>query len=173
ADDPAEAPPGGNNGVQPVEHTGIYGTFGLGGSIDNAALAGRGGALIRLSRGWLAGLEGEWNPYLSSNTGRFHEGSVNVYGTVIRQYQLKYEAVNLRTTLNAGISILAADLVGAPAGQIGPYVGLSPLGVEWKVARGFYVIFDPTHISIPVPNPKGAIFAYPQYRAMLGIQFGG
>lgn len=174
AADPNEPPPGGNNDVQPVERDfGIYGTFGLGGSIDNAALAGRGGALVRLSSGWLLGLEGEWNPYLSSNTGRFHEGSVNVYGTVIRQYQLKYEAVNLRTTLNAGMAILAADLVGAPAGQIGPYFGLSPLGVEWKVARGFYVVFDPTHISIPVPNPKGAIFSYPQYRAMLGIQFGG
>jgi hypothetical protein len=41
------------------------------------------------------------------------------------------------------------------------------------VARGFYIIFDPTYIAIPVPNLKGAIFAYPQYRAQIGIQFGG
>ncbi len=173
ADDPDAVVPGGNNNVQPVEHTGVYGTFAIGGAIDNAAAMARGGALLRLSSGWLVGLEGEWNPFLNSNTGSLHEGAANVYGTLIRQYQLKYESVNLRTTLNAGVSILAMDLVGAPAGQVGPYVGLSPLGVEWKVARGFYVVFDPTHISIPVPNMRGAIFAYPQYRAVLGIQFGG
>ncbi|HEU4407931.1 MAG TPA: MYXO-CTERM sorting domain-containing protein [Polyangiaceae bacterium] len=174
AQDAVEPAMGGNNDVQPIERDfGVYGTLGFGGSIDNAALAGRGGALVRLSTGWLLGVEGEWNPFLNSNTGSLGEGAANVYGTVIRQYQLKYEAVNLRTTLNAGVSILAMDLVGAPAGQVGPYVGISPLGVEWKVARGFYVVFDPTHIAVPVPNTKGAIFAYPQYRAMLGIQFGG
>ncbi|HEU4407110.1 MAG TPA: hypothetical protein VFS43_17710 [Polyangiaceae bacterium] len=165
------APVGGSD--VPVERAGVYGHVAFGASYDSAALAGVGSGLVRLNKGWLVGLGGEWNPYINPYTGSVREGSINAFGTVVRRYRLRSETVNLRTTLNLGAAVLLTDLVGAPAGSVGPYVGVSALGLEWKVARGFYVIFDPTYIALPMPSPRGAAFTYLQYRVQLGIQFGG
>lgn len=88
-------------------------------------------------------------------------------------WQLRYQPVNIRTTLSAGASYLLFDLVGATKGRVGPFFGVSLLGVEWKVARGFYLTIDPTYIAIPVPHVTGLPFAYTQYRFLLGLEFGG
>jgi hypothetical protein len=63
--------------------------------------------------------------------------------------------------------------VGAPAGSVGPYMGLSFLGVEWKYSPGFYVTIDPTYIAFPVPHVTGTPFGYFQYRFLVGVEFGG
>ena len=42
--------------------------------------------------------------------------------------------------------------------------------VEWKVSSALYVIFDALGIAVPVPQLKGAPFAYPQYRTAIGIE---
>jgi hypothetical protein len=62
------------------------------------------------------------------------------------------------------------NLYGAPAGSVGIYLGAGFLGVEWKVARGTYVVIDPLHISVPVPQLEGIPFAYRQYRATLAVE---
>ena len=69
--------------------------------------------------------------------------------------------------------MLLFDLVGAPAGISGPFVGLSLLGAEWKAAPGFYVTIDPTYIALPMPHLTGTPLLYAQYRFMLGVEFGG
>lgn len=81
--------------------------------------------------------------------------------------------VNIRTTANIGASLLLFDLVGADKYSMGPYFGISFLGVEWKAARGFYVTVDPTYIALPVPNVVGVPFMYAQYRFLVGVEFGG
>jgi len=72
-----------------------------------------------------------------------------------------------------GNSVLLTDLVGAPAGSTGPFLGLSFLGVEWKYAPGFYLTIDPTYIAFPIPHVTGAPFGYLQYRFLVGLEFGG
>ena len=65
------------------------------------------------------------------------------------------------------------NLVGAERGSIGPFLGLSFLGVEFKISRGFFLTVDPSYIAFPVPHITGAPFGYYQYRFQVGLEFGG
>jgi hypothetical protein len=151
----------------------FFGRVAIGASYDNAALSGGLGTRYQFSRKWMLGLDAEWNPYIATSPGRLRTGSGNAYLSLIRRFQLRYESVNIRTTASLGASMLLFDLVGADKYSVGPFFGVSFLGVEWKVARGVYVTLDPTYIAIPVPSLKGVPFMYAQYRFLLGLEFGG
>jgi hypothetical protein len=100
-------------------------------------------------------------------------GSANAYFSLIRRFQLRYASVNLRSYVSLGGSMLLFDLVGADKYSKGPYFGINFLGIEWKMARGFYLTVDPTSIAIPVPSTVGVPFMYVQYRFLVGLEFGG
>jgi hypothetical protein len=144
-----------------------------GAAYDHAAFSGGLGVRYQLFEKWMLGLDAEWNPYVAVAQSKVRSGSGNLYLSLIRRYQLVRENVNIRTTVSAGGSMLLFDLVGADKYSLGPFVGVSFLGVEWKVARGFYVTLDPTYIAIPVPNVVGVPFMYAQYRFLLGVELGG
>lgn len=142
------------------------------GAILNTAAATSVGGRYALSENWVLGLDGEWNPWLNG-TDSVRSGVVNVYGTVIFRVPLEDDNLNLRTTLQLGATRMMFDLVGVPEGSIGPYIGFNPLGLEWRVGPELYVIIDPAHISVPVPQFTNVPFAFPQYRVTLGLQWGG
>ena len=144
---------------------------GISGSIDKAALAGAVGARIRASNHWAFGLDGEWNPWLALNGTPVRRGVINVYGTAILRFPLAYENFNLRSSLSLGGSYLLTNLYGAPSGSVGIYFGLSPLGLEWKASRAFYLIVNPINIAVPVPQLSGVPLLYPQYRLTVGLEF--
>jgi hypothetical protein len=157
-----------------IDHAGaFFGRVAAGASYDNAAFSGGLGMRYQLSRGWMLGLDGEWNPYFATTPGKLRSGSANAYLSLIKRFQLRYESVNIRTTVSAGGSMLLFDLVGADKYSVGPFLGVSFLGVEWKAARGFYVTIDPTYIALPIPSVTGVPFMYAQYRFLLGVEFGG
>jgi hypothetical protein len=141
------------------------------GSVDNPALAGGAGVRLRLSKQWSVGLDGEWNPWLALNGVTARAGSIDVFGSAMLRFPLAYENFNLRTTLSLGASYLLSNLYGAPSGSVGPYLGVSFLGVEWKAARTFLFIINPLNIAVPVPQIKGVPLAFPQYRITLGVEF--
>ena len=141
------------------------------GSFNYKAAAVTLGARLRFSRHWTFGLDAEWNPWIAVNgTTSVRAGAFNGYGTVILRLPLAYEQFNLRTTANLGVSYLLIDLYGAPKGSTGIYAGLSPLGIEWKMSRLFFLIVDPLNIAVPVPQLSGVPFSYPQYRATIGLE---
>jgi uncharacterized protein (TIGR03382 family) len=140
------------------------------GSLDNPALAGALGLRLRLSKQWSFGLDGEWNPWLSVNGALYHAGALDVFGSAMLRFPLAYENFNLRTTVSLGASYLLSNLYGAPSGSVGPYVGASFLGVEWKLSRALFLVINPLNISVPVPQIKGVPLAYPQYRFTLGLE---
>jgi hypothetical protein len=175
-DGPASALAGTSDAAVPgkVDKAGaFFGRLAIGASYDNAAFSTGAGLHYQLNRDWVLGFDAEWNPYIATNPGRIRKGSANGYFSLIRRWQLKYETINVRTTVSAGGSLLLFDLVGADKYSFGPYFGLSFLGVEWKVARGFYLTCDPTYIALPIPSVTGVPFLYAQYRFMLGVEFGG
>jgi hypothetical protein len=141
-------------------------------SYDNAAGVIGGGARYQFATQWLVGLDGEWNPFYQTHRKRFTDGTANVYFTLVRRWRMRFERTILRTTLNLGASYLLYDLVGAPAGSIGPFIGLSFLGLEWKATRNLSFIFEPTTIAVPIPQVQGAPFGYPQYRFTIAVQVG-
>jgi uncharacterized protein (TIGR03382 family) len=144
--------------------------LGASGSIDNPAVAGSAGLRLRLSKHWSFGLDGEYNPWLALNGTISHASVVNMFGSAMLRFPLAYENFNLRTTVSAGASYLLSSLYGAPSGSLGPYLGVSFLGVEWKLSRSFFFIINPVNFAFPMPQIKGVPLAYPQYRFTLGIE---
>jgi hypothetical protein len=153
----------------PEETTyGLY--FGLSGSVDKTALAGTIAGRMRLAKSWTFGLDAEWNPWINMNTKSLRAGTANLFLTAIFRVPLYYEDFNLRITGNLGTSYLLTSLYGAPAGSVGLYLGLSPLGLEWKLSRLFYLIINPINISMPIPQLRGVPLTYPQYRFSIGLE---
>ena len=147
----------------------LYGA--VGGSLDNPALAFSLGGRYRTGRSWLLGADAEYNPWFAFHTRRFSRGTFNFYGTVVKRFVVN-EELTLRTTGHLGTSVLLFDLVGAPAGSIGPYFGVNLLGLEYQLSPGLYLILDPADVALPVPHITGAPLTYLQYRLTLGVQFG-
>jgi hypothetical protein len=145
------------------------------GSVDNAAAAAALGVRLRFSKHWTFGLDAEWNPWIAVNGATtVRAGAFNGYGTVILRLPLAYEQFNLRTTVNLGVSRLLIDLYGAPKGSTGIYAGFSPLGIEWKISRYFFLIVNPLNYAMPTPQLKGVPFSYSQYRFTIGLEvYGG
>ena len=153
------------------EHTGFFGLYAaVSGSVTNPALTGELGLRFRLSQLISVGVDGEINGWYAEQTKRFRTGVFNGYLTGIIHYPLRFESVNLRSTLNAGTSTMLIDLYGAPRGTTGLFFGIVPLGLEFKVSSAVYVIFDALGVAVPIPQLKGAPFAYPQYRTALGLE---
>ena len=144
----------------------------LGLSIDRTALAASLGARFRLSPRWLVGADVEWNPWLVLHPLGTRPGVFNAYATAIRRYPMRLERVNLRTTVHLGMSMLLFDLYGARQGSIGPYLGISPLGIDVALGRGWKLIFDPLDLEIPAPHVTGVPLYYEQYRLVVGLQYG-
>lgn len=149
----------------------IGGFIGAAGAFDKPALAATGGLRLRLSQHWTLGLDGEWNPFVSLNGAAIRSGVVNVYGDVIFRVPMAYENFNLRVTASLGGSYLLTELYGAPNGSKGIYLGVAPLGIEWKASSLFYLILNPLSVSVPIPQMNNVPFLYPQYRISLGLEF--
>jgi hypothetical protein len=149
----------------------LGGYVGASASIDKPALAGTLGVRLRVSKQWSFGLDGETNPWLSFTGTAVRAGVINVYGSAMLRFPLAYENFNLRITASLGTSYLLTTLYGAPSGSVGLYGGLSPLGVEWKLSRVFYLIINPLNIALPIPQLKGVPLLYPQYRTSVGLEF--
>jgi hypothetical protein len=150
-----------------------FGRLALGAAYDHPALAVGLGGKYQLSQRWMVGVDVEWNPWIQSTPTRVRAGTGNAFASIVRRYQLGYEAVNFRTTGSLGISTLLVDLPGANKWSVGPLVGLSFLGVEWKVAPGYFLVVDPTYLIVTVPHLTGTPLSYFQYRFQVGLEFGG
>jgi hypothetical protein len=125
-----------------------------------------------LSKHLLQGADVEANPWFSRTTRRFRAGTTNVYGSFILRFPMNFERVNVRSTLQLGISRMNFALYGVPKGSVGPYVGFNLVGLDFELTRSLYLVLDPAHIAIPIPRTTGVPFSYAQYRITLGIQFG-
>lgn len=153
------------------EHRRLFGIYGaVSGSVTNPGLSGQLGVRFRLSERWSVGLDGEVNGWYGVQNKTFRTGAFNGYATGIFHYPIRFSQVNLRTTAQLGTSTMLIDLYGAPRGTTGIFFGVVPLGLEIKLSSAFYLVFDALGIALPVPQLKGAPFAYPQYRTALGLE---
>ncbi|HEX4458602.1 MAG TPA: hypothetical protein VIA18_11570, partial [Polyangia bacterium] len=144
----------------------------LGGAVDRAAAQVALGLRFRIDERWQVGLDAEYNPFFSIDGHDARPGALNVYFVGVRRYPMLWNRVNLRTTVQAGISSLLFDLYGAPAGSVGPYVGVSLLGVDFDLGHALRLVVDPTNIALPVPHLSGQPFYYLQYRLTVALAFG-
>jgi hypothetical protein len=128
------------------------------------------GARYRLSDRFLVGLDAEVNEWFGLNQKRFELGATSIYATGIFRFPMRFEPINLRTTVHLGGSYENLDLYGVPRGSVGLFVGAFPMGLEWKLSGNVFLIVDPLGIAVPVPHLTGAPFAYPQFRSQVGVE---
>jgi hypothetical protein len=155
-----------------VEPFPLGGFVSASGSIEKGAVAFSAGVRYRLSSSWLVGIDGEYNPWFAIRTFDLKPGATNIYAVGVLRFPLRFQRVNLRTTLELGISRMNFDLYGVPKGSVGPFVGFNFLGVDIELSRSLYLVINPAHIALPIPQTKGVPYVYPQYRFTIGFQFG-
>ncbi len=144
----------------------------LGGSLIHGAAAINVAGLYRIQERWIVGIGAEWNPWITSVPLSAKAGSLNMYGTVIRRFPMKFDRVNLRTSLKLGASALLFDVPGAPKGSVGPFAAFTPLGIDYDIGNSVRIVLDPVEIAVPVPYIGLIPLYYEQFRVMVGIQIG-
>ena len=112
----------------------------------------------------------EWNPWFSIEGGRDTAGSLNLYGLAAVRWPVSL-TVDLRSGLGAGISVLLFDLYGTPAGNVGPYLTVRPLGVTWRLGRRLALTVDAFEVAVAMVQTRGWPVVRTQYRAAVGLRF--
>jgi hypothetical protein len=85
---------------------------------------------------------------------------------------MKYDRVNLRTSLHLGASMLLFDVNGAPKYSIGPFGSFTPLGIDYDLGNSTRLVIDPVEIAVPMPHVGLIPLYYEQFRVMIGLQVG-
>jgi hypothetical protein len=143
-----------------------------GASIDRAAGVASVGVRYRLRETWLVGLDASWNPWITTSPMTAHAGVATLAGTLIRRFPMKFDRVNLRSSLHLGASTLLFDVFGAPKYSTGPYGAISVLGLDYDLGGSVRIVCDPMEIALPVPLLGQLPLYYEQFRFVIGVQFG-
>ena len=144
----------------------------FGGAVDRPAGVMAIGGRYRITEQWVVGLDVGWNPWVTTSPMSVHAGVATVAATLIRRFPMRFDRVNLRTSLHAGASTLLFNVYGAPKYSTGPYAALSPLGLDYDLGHAVRIVFDPMEIALPVPLLGQLPLYYEQFRLMIGIQVG-
>jgi hypothetical protein len=144
-----------------------------GASLLRAGAAATIGVRYRLNERWLVGLDAGWNPWITTSPLKERSGVAMAYATLIRRFPMRFDRVNLRTSLHLGVSTLLFDVYGAPRYSTGPYLAISPLGIDYDLGGAIRLVIDPVAFALPVPQLGQLPLYYEQVRFMVGIQIGG
>lgn len=137
--------------------------------IDNAAWDVGAGVRYDLSKSVTVGADDELNPWFSIDSGHQVLGATNVYAVGIYRLDVR-DYLEARFTLAVGISVLNFDTWAARSGSVGPYIGVSPLGIAIRAGSHVRFILDPGEIAIPIPQTTGIPLVYRQHRFSFGVQ---
>ncbi|HEU4730014.1 MAG TPA: hypothetical protein VFT22_19085, partial [Kofleriaceae bacterium] len=149
---------------------GVTATFGA--AIDRPAAVASVGGRYRFTERWVVGLDAAWNPWVTTSPMAVRAGVATFYATLIRRFPMRYDRVNLRTSIHLGSSTLLFDVYGAPKYSTGLYGAISPLGLDYDLGHAVRVIWDPMEIALPVPLLGQLPLYYEQFRFVIGIQIG-
>lgn len=144
----------------------------LGGSFARGAAVGSVGLRYRLGEKWIVGLSGAWNPWITTAPVEVKAGVVEVYASGIRRFPMRYDRVNLRTSLHVGTSTLLFDVYGAPRHSTGLFIAGSVLGLDYDLGNSLRLVIDPAEMAVAIPSLRGIPLWYEQFRFMIGLQYG-
>jgi hypothetical protein len=143
-----------------------------GASINRGALFGTIGGRYRISEKWLVGIDAGWNPWITTAPIKQRAGVAVAYATLIRRFPMRFDRVNLRSSLHLGVSTLLFDVYGAPQYSTGAYIAISPLGIDYDLGKHVRLVIDPVEFAVPIPVLGQIPLYYEQVRLMIGLQFG-
>jgi hypothetical protein len=143
--------------------------LGAAGSLDQASLAAALGLRIQPVHWLTTGVDVELNPWLSIEGARAALGTTNVYLPFVFTWAT-LPPLELRSTLQLGVSVLNFDLVGADRGSFGPFAGTTPIGVAVRAGEVVRFVIDPGGLVVSVPQTRGIPIILRQHRLAVGLQ---
>jgi uncharacterized protein (TIGR03382 family) len=147
-------------------------TVSIGGAIDRPAAVGTIGARYRITERWLVGADVAWNPWITTSPLKQRAGVATASLALIRRFPMKFDRVNLRSSLHLGVSTLLFDVYGAPKYSTGPYFAIAPLGIDYDLGGSVRLVIDPMEFAMPIPLVGQLPLYYTQFRVMIGLQIG-
>jgi uncharacterized protein (TIGR03382 family) len=150
---------------------GITGSFG--GAVARPSIVTSVGGRYRITEKWIVGIDAGWNPWVTTSPMAVKSGVLTVSGVATRRFPMRFDRVNLRTTLHLGVSTLLFDVYGAPKYSTGPYLAFSPLGIDYDLGHAVRIIWDPMEMALPMPLVGQIPLYYEQFRFLIGLQIGG
>jgi MYXO-CTERM domain-containing protein len=144
----------------------------VGGAIARPAAAGAIGVRYRIDERWIIGLDAAWNPWITTSPVKMTAGAFEVYATGIRRFPMRFDRVNLRTSLHVGTSTLLFDVYGAPKRSTGLYLAGCLLGLDYDLGKSLRLVIDPAEMAIAIPHLGDLPLWYEQFRFMIGLQYG-
>ena len=143
--------------------------LGLAGTVFNAGGAVQLGVRVDTTDWLQLGIDAEYNPWYSFDTGSAAPGTANLYLTAIGTWGV-VGPVEIRTSLHGGVSMLLWNMVGSDKYSVGPFAGITPLGVAFRVDRMIRITVDPGGLFFSVANRQGVPLVYQQMRFGVGVQ---
>jgi hypothetical protein len=67
--------------------------------------------------------------------------------------------------------VLLFNLVEADSGSVGPFLGLSLLGVNIEIAHRTWLEIDAGELDAAIPKMRGVPFVFRQHRATIGLRW--
>ena len=144
----------------------------VGGSVFRAGATATLGVRYRITERWLVGLDAGWNPWITTSPLKERTGVATAAATLIRRFPMKFDRVNLRTSLHVGASTLLFDVYGAPKYSTGLYFAVAPLGIDYDLGGSVRLVIDPVEFALPVPLLGQLPLYYEQFRFLIGLQIG-
>jgi hypothetical protein len=141
-------------------------------SFSRGAAVGMIGARFRINEKWIVGLNVAWNPWITTAPIKMRPGALEVYATGIRRWPMRYDRVNLRTSLHIGTSTLLFDVYGTPKNSTGLFLAASVLGLDYDLGNSLRLVIDPAEMAVAIPSLGGVPLWYEQFRFMVGLQYG-
>lgn len=130
------------------------------------------GGRFRINERWIVGLNVAWNPWITSAPITMRAGALEVYATGIRRWPMRFDRVNLRTSLHVGTATLLFDVYGAPKHSTGLFLAGSVLGLDYDLGHSLRLVIDPAEMAVAIPSFGGVPLWYEQFRFMVGLQYG-
>jgi hypothetical protein len=151
------------------EATSWRGVVRAGASLNTTAVAGGAGLVFTWRR---LEVEGglEWNPWTSIERGTWAAGALNLY--LLAGYRWPVGPnVDITAGVGGGLAVSLFETVGTPAGNVGPFLTLRPLGVTRRLGGRFALTINAFELDVPVPQTRGWPYTVAQYRAAVGLRF--
>jgi hypothetical protein len=142
----------------------------VGGAIDRGAVFASVGARWDVVPRLQLGLAVEYNPWIDPLSFSATPGTANAYVSGSFRWT-STPGFEVRSGLAVGASLLTGDLVGARAGSVGPFVGISLLSVAVALNERVWLEIDP-QVVLEVPDVQGVPLLNHQYRLAVGLRFG-
>jgi hypothetical protein len=131
-------------------------------SVDQGGLHVGVGAARRFNDAFRLGIRAEYNPWFDLGTARISPGSANVFLTGTWSW-FRARGFTLSSSLSLGMSVLLFELVGGPAGSVGPYLGLCPIAVTIPLNQRMGLNLG-TEVGVARPDLSGVPIVSRQYR---------